>query len=85
MNDFGYGKQQESNNWHDNSQNEQREMENRGKTRDTRSVTLKRMDSIQDPGKRYALKDCIGSGIYSNVYEGSDQQAGTQQKDIHSY
>jgi len=81
MNNFG--KQRESNNWHDNVPNERREMENQGKNRDTGS--LKRMDSIQDPGKRYALKDRIGIGICGDVYEGIDQQAGMQQKDIHSH
>jgi len=74
MNDFG----KRENDWHDNVQ-EQREMENRSKNRDTGSVTLKRLDSIQDPGKRYALKDRIGTGIYGDVYEGIDHQAGTQQ------
>ncbi|XP_012540143.1 neither inactivation nor afterpotential protein C isoform X2 [Monomorium pharaonis] len=76
MNDFDYGNQRESNDWH--VQNEQREMKNRGKTENTGSVTLKRLDSIQDPGKRYALKDYIGSGVYGNVYEGIDQQAGNK-------
>lgn len=38
--------------------------------------TLKRLDSIQDPGKRYALKDRVGVGICGDVYEGIDQQAG---------
>lgn len=85
MNDFDYGKQRESNDWHDDIRNEQREMENRGKNRDTGSVTLKRLDSVQDPGKRYALKDRIGIGICGDVYEGIDQQAGTQRKNIHSY
>lgn len=76
MNDFG---KRENNDWHDNVRDEQREMENRSKNRDTGSVTLKRLDSIQDPGKRYELKDRIGTGIYGNVYEGIDHQAGTQQ------
>ncbi|KYN33316.1 Neither inactivation nor afterpotential protein C [Trachymyrmex septentrionalis] len=74
MNDFGKRK----NDWHDNVQDEQREMENRSKNRDTGSVTLKRLDSIQDPGKRYALKDRIGTGIYGDVYEGIDHQAGNK-------
>ncbi|KAG5306058.1 NINAC protein, partial [Acromyrmex insinuator] len=73
MNDFGKGE----NDWHDNVQDEQREMKNR-KNRDTGSVTLKRLDSIQDPGKRYALKDRIGTGIYGDVYEGIDHQAGNK-------
>ncbi|XP_025074650.1 neither inactivation nor afterpotential protein C [Pogonomyrmex barbatus] len=78
MNDFGYGKQRESNDWHDNVRDKQKEMENRSKNRDTGSVTLKRLDSIQDPGKRYALKDRIGVGICGDVYEGIDQQAGNK-------
>lgn len=86
MNDFGKQERKgERNDWHDNVRNEQKEMEHRGKNQDTGSVTLKRLDSIQDPGKRYALKDRIGIGICGDVYEGIDQQAGTQQKDIHSY
>lgn len=85
MNDFGYGKQGRSSNWHDNVQNEQKEMENRDKNQDIGSVTLKRLDSIQDPGKRYSLQDCIGSGICGNVYEGIDRQAGTQQKYIPTF
>lgn len=76
MNDFSYGNQRNSNDWHDNVRNEQGKMGNQGKNRDTGSVTLKRLDSIQDPGKRYALKDRIGVGVYGDVYEGIDQQAG---------
>ncbi|XP_011703378.1 PREDICTED: neither inactivation nor afterpotential protein C isoform X2 [Wasmannia auropunctata] len=75
MNDSNSGKQRESNDWHDN---EQSEMENRSRNRDTGSVTLKRLDSIHDPGKRYALKDRIGTGICGDVYEGIDQQAGNK-------
>ncbi|TGZ39750.1 Neither inactivation nor afterpotential protein C [Temnothorax longispinosus] len=78
MNDYGYGKQQESNDFHDNVRNEQGKMENRGKNRDTGSMTLKRLNSIQDPGKRYELKDRIGTGICGDVYEGIDQQAGNK-------
>lgn len=75
MDDFGYGKQRESNDWHD-VQNEQEKMENQGKYQDTGAMTFKRLDSIQDPGKRYILKDRIGDGICGDVYEGIDQQAG---------
>jgi len=53
-------------------------MENRPRNRDAGS--LKRLDSIQDPGKRYMLKDRIGVGVYDDVYEGIDQQAGMQPK-----
>ncbi|XP_077275817.1 STKc_myosinIII_N_like and MYSc_Myo21 domain-containing protein ninaC isoform X1 [Temnothorax americanus] len=78
MNDYGYGKQRESNDFHDNVRNEQGKMENRGKNQDTGSMTLKRLNSIQDPGKRYELKDRIGTGICGDVYEGIDQQAGNK-------
>ncbi|KAI4482907.1 hypothetical protein M0802_013616 [Mischocyttarus mexicanus] len=40
--------------------------------------TLQRLDSIQDPEKRYALKDIIGSGVCGDVYEATDQQAGNK-------
>ncbi|KAG7201550.1 hypothetical protein KM043_004299 [Ampulex compressa] len=40
--------------------------------------TLQRLDSIQDPGKRYLLKDCIGSGVCGDVFEAVDQQAGNK-------
>lgn len=52
----------------------QRKMEKRD--RNQNPGTLKRLDSIQDPGKRYALKDRVGVGICGDVYEGIDQQAG---------
>lgn len=38
--------------------------------------TLQRLDSIQDPGKRYMLNDIIGSGVCGDVYEAVDSQAG---------
>lgn len=78
MNDFGYGKRKASNDRYGNNRDERMKMENRSKNQDTGSGTLKRLDSIQDPGKRYALKDCIGVGVYGNVYEGIDQQAGNK-------
>ncbi|XP_048508226.1 neither inactivation nor afterpotential protein C isoform X2 [Athalia rosae] len=40
--------------------------------------TLQRLDSIQDPGKRYALKDRIGSGVCGDVFEATDLQAGNK-------
>lgn len=40
--------------------------------------TLQRLDSIQDPGKRYILKDIIGSGVCGDVYEATDTQAGKE-------
>ncbi|XP_071862177.1 STKc_myosinIII_N_like and MYSc_Myo21 domain-containing protein ninaC isoform X2 [Bombus fervidus] len=40
--------------------------------------TLQRFDSIQDPGKRYLLRECIGSGVCGDVYEAIDQQAGNK-------
>lgn len=76
MNDFGYGRRRGSNDWDDNFRDERKEMENRSRGRNVRSETFQRMDSVQDPGKRYALKDRIGTGAYGDVYEGIDQQAG---------
>ncbi|XP_043288364.1 neither inactivation nor afterpotential protein C isoform X2 [Venturia canescens] len=40
--------------------------------------TLQRLDSIQDPGKRYMLNDVIGSGVCADVYEAVDTQAGNK-------
>ncbi|XP_046822290.1 neither inactivation nor afterpotential protein C isoform X2 [Vespa crabro] len=40
--------------------------------------TLQRLDSMQDPEKRYALKEVIGSGVCGDVYEAIDQQAGNK-------
>lgn len=80
MNDFSYGKRRASNDRYGNDRERRMEMENRSRNpdSDTGPGTLQRLDSIQDPGKRYALKDRIGVGICGDVYEGIDQQAGTQ-------
>ncbi|XP_019699822.1 neither inactivation nor afterpotential protein C isoform X2 [Harpegnathos saltator] len=78
MNDFGYGKRRVNNDRRGNARDEQDEMENRSRNQDGKSATFKRMDSIQDPGKRYALKDRIGIGVCGEVYEGIDQQAGNK-------
>jgi len=32
--------------------------------------------SLQDPGERYALGILLGSGVYSEVFEATDQQEG---------
>jgi hypothetical protein len=32
--------------------------------------------SLQDPGERFALGILLGSGVYSEVYEATDQQNG---------
>ncbi|XP_035717983.1 neither inactivation nor afterpotential protein C-like isoform X4 [Vespa mandarinia] len=40
--------------------------------------TLQRLDSMQDPEKRYALKEVIGSGVCGDVYEAIDQKAGNK-------
>ncbi|KAJ8686537.1 hypothetical protein QAD02_022331 [Eretmocerus hayati] len=37
---------------------------------------LQRLDSVQDPGKRYQLRDRIGSGVCGDVYEAVDEEAG---------
>lgn len=41
-----------------------------------RRTALQRLDSIQDPGKRYLLRECIGSGVCGDVFEAIDQHAG---------
>lgn len=76
MSNFGYARRKGSNDQRDGVGDEREEMENRGRNKDTRPATLKQLDSIQDPGKRYALKDRIGVGVCGDVYEGIDQQAG---------
>lgn len=76
MSDFGCGKQREGNDRRGNARNEHGKMESRDKSQETRTMIFKRLDSIQDPGKRYALKDRIGDGVHGNVYEGIDQEAG---------
>ncbi|KAL6443163.1 hypothetical protein ACFW04_002836 [Cataglyphis niger] len=80
MNDFSYGKRRASNDRYGNDRDRRMEMENRSRNpdSDTGPGTLQRLDSIQDPGKRYALKDRIGVGICGDVYEGIDQQAGNK-------
>ncbi|XP_066595242.1 neither inactivation nor afterpotential protein C isoform X2 [Prorops nasuta] len=42
------------------------------------SSRLRRLDSIQDPGKRYILKRVIGSGVCGDVHEAVDQEAGNK-------
>lgn len=66
MSDFAYGKQGDD--------DERGKMENRAQGE--RAAIFKRLDSVQDPGKRYVLKDRIGNGVCGDVYEGIDQQAG---------
>ena len=51
------------------------EERNRGSERGN-STNLQRLDSIPDPGKRFILKDCIGSGVYGDVYEAIDENEG---------
>ncbi|XP_015432915.1 PREDICTED: neither inactivation nor afterpotential protein C [Dufourea novaeangliae] len=71
MNDYGYGKRGG------------REYDRRGGSRGDdgdyedydRRTTLQRLDSIQDPGKRYLLRECIGSGVCGDVFEAIDQHA----------
>ncbi|XP_076230734.1 STKc_myosinIII_N_like and MYSc_Myo21 domain-containing protein ninaC isoform X2 [Nomia melanderi] len=46
--------------------------------REDRKTTLQRLDSIQDPGKRYLLRECIGFGVCGDVFEAIDQQAGNK-------
>ncbi|XP_014215430.1 neither inactivation nor afterpotential protein C isoform X2 [Copidosoma floridanum] len=37
---------------------------------------VQRLDSIKDPGKRFTLRDRIGSGVCADVYEAVDEEAG---------
>ncbi|RLU25647.1 hypothetical protein DMN91_001804 [Ooceraea biroi] len=76
MNDFDHEERRASNERRGNFRNESGNMENRGKNRDME--TFKRLDSIQDPEKRYILKDRVGFGACGEVYEGIDQQAGNK-------
>ncbi|XP_033207351.1 neither inactivation nor afterpotential protein C isoform X2 [Belonocnema kinseyi] len=41
-------------------------------------INLQRLDSIQDPGKRYILKGCMGSGVCGDVYEAIDEHDGNK-------
>ncbi|XP_051158327.1 neither inactivation nor afterpotential protein C isoform X3 [Leptopilina boulardi] len=45
---------------------------------DANFANLSRMDSIQDPGKRFILKECIGSGVCGDVYEAIDENSGNK-------
>ncbi|XP_076669129.1 STKc_myosinIII_N_like and MYSc_Myo21 domain-containing protein ninaC isoform X3 [Andrena cerasifolii] len=70
MNDYGYGRRGGREDGRHGSRGEEGDYEER-----ERGATLQRLDSIQDPGKRYLLRDCIGSGVCGDVYEAIDQQA----------
>lgn len=69
MSDYGYGdrgmREQRR-----RRQNREEDFNDRGRS------AVQRLDSIQDPGKRYLLRDCIGSGVCGDVYEAIDRQAG---------
>lgn len=81
MSDYGYGRRGGSDQRRSGSRGDDDNYDDRGRS------TLQRLDSIQDPGKRYLLRECIGSGVCGDVYEAIDQQAGTiscpRRKDIH--
>lgn len=81
MDNYNYGKRRVNNDCPDNVQDEE-ETENQVRNRNAQLTTFKRLDSIQDPGKRYALKDCIGKGVCGDVYEGIDQQTGMWRENI---
>ncbi|XP_076658179.1 STKc_myosinIII_N_like and MYSc_Myo21 domain-containing protein ninaC isoform X5 [Halictus rubicundus] len=68
MNDYGYGKRRGG-----GSRSEDGEYEERD-----RRTNLQRLDSVQDPGKRYLLRECIGSGVCGDVFEAIDQHAGNK-------
>ncbi|XP_023317073.1 neither inactivation nor afterpotential protein C isoform X2 [Trichogramma pretiosum] len=36
---------------------------------------LQRLDSMQDPGKKFSLKECIGQGVCGDVWEAYDEEA----------
>jgi hypothetical protein len=40
--------------------------------------------SLQDPGERYAIGSLLGSGVYAEVFEATDQQAGKSKYCSHS-
>ncbi|KAK0157852.1 hypothetical protein PV328_011542 [Microctonus aethiopoides] len=42
------------------------------------NTTLRRLDSIQDPGKRYVFQEEIGSGVCGTVFSAIDNQAGNK-------
>lgn len=73
MSDYGYERR-------GGREQQRRRGGNRGDEEDfeeTGRNTMQRLDSIQDPGKRYLLRECIGSGVCGDVFEAIDQQAGT--------
>lgn len=65
MNDYGYGRKGERSKGEEYTSEEQ-----------DRRTAFQRLDSIQDPGKRYLLRECIGSGVCGDVFEAIDRQAG---------
>ncbi|XP_076245850.1 STKc_myosinIII_N_like and MYSc_Myo21 domain-containing protein ninaC [Calliopsis andreniformis] len=71
MNDYGYGRR----GGRDHDRRGGSRSEDDDLTERERRSTLQRLDSIQDPGKRYLLRDCIGSGVCGDVFEAIDQQA----------
>lgn len=72
MNDYGYGRRggKEHHGRGGGRGDDEDDLDDRGKN------TLQRLDSVQDPGKRYLLRECIGSGVCGDVFEAIDQQAG---------
>ncbi|XP_076279257.1 STKc_myosinIII_N_like and MYSc_Myo21 domain-containing protein ninaC isoform X3 [Lasioglossum baleicum] len=74
MNDYGYGKRpgKEYDRRGGGSRSED-EYEERD-----RRINLQRLDSVQDPGKRYLLRECIGSGVCGDVFEAIDQNVGNK-------
>ncbi|XP_076302995.1 LOW QUALITY PROTEIN: neither inactivation nor afterpotential protein C-like, partial [Lasioglossum baleicum] len=74
MSDYGYERR-------GGREQQRRRGGNRGDEEDfeeTGRNTMQRLDSIQDPGKRYLLRECIGSGVCGDVFEAIDQQAGNK-------
>lgn len=70
MSDYGYSGDRGTREQRRRRENREEDFNDRGRS------AVQRLDSIQDPGKRYLLRDCIGSGVCSDVYEAIDRQAG---------
>ncbi|XP_078049671.1 STKc_myosinIII_N_like and MYSc_Myo21 domain-containing protein ninaC isoform X2 [Augochlora pura] len=73
MNDYSYGKRSGRDDRRGRRNRDEGEYEERD-----RRTALQRLDSIQDPGKRYLLRECIGSGVCGDVYDAIDQNAGNK-------
>ncbi|XP_033328921.2 STKc_myosinIII_N_like and MYSc_Myo21 domain-containing protein ninaC isoform X1 [Megalopta genalis] len=73
MNDYSYGARY----GREDGRGRRNRDEAEGEERDKRTA-MQRLDSIQDPGKRYLLRECIGFGVCGDVYDAIDQNAGNK-------